>query len=39
MYGNSFDYYRNADTVEGGQPTEEPADDDTDMEEDDEFNE
>ncbi len=43
MYGNSFDYYRNADTVEGGQPNAEDTDDNADasadMEENDEFNE
>ena len=39
MYGNSFDYYRNADTVEGGQPSTDETEDNTDMEEEDEFNE
>ena len=39
MYGNSFDYYRNADTVEGGANAEPSDDEDIDMEEDDEFNE
>ena len=37
MYGNSFDYYRNADTAEAAMESEEPAEEDY-MEDEDEFN-